>query len=304
MIASGAAVNGLKRQRPEWEPWLAVVEEVLREAGTSTWDVAVPAGDCLSAEAAGAKAAARRATVPLLAGATIGLQASAVRRLLERLIHIGSRSGTPKMATLAVAVRAELDVLTLFTASLCQDSARIEEVAAASGADAEALQAVVALLAVPFLHACTHRHASSISESWVEGYCPLCGSWPAFAEVRGIERSRYFRCGRCGGEWHARILHCPYCAMSNHDELIALVPEKGGSHATIDACSRCRGYVKTFTRLQACPAGTIILEDLASVDLDFAALEQGYARPACAGYPLDVRVSDTAARRRFFAWNA
>jgi len=304
MIASGTTLNGLKRQRPEWEPWLAVVEEVLREAGTSTWNAAVPADDPLSAEAADAKAATRRTTVPLLAGATIGLHASSVRRLLERLIHIGSRSGTPKMTSLAAALRADLDVLTLFTASLCQDNARTEEVAAASGADAEALQAVVALLAVPFLHACRHRHASSISESWVEGYCPLCGSWPTFAEVRGIERSRYFRCGRCGGEWHARTLHCPYCAMSNHHELIALVPEKGGSHATIDACNRCRGYVKIFTRLQACPAGTIVLEDLASVELDFAALEQGYARPAGAGYALDIRVSDTATRRRFFAWNA
>ena len=90
------------------------------------------------------------------------------------------------------ALREDLDVLTLFTASLCQDSERVTEVAAASGADAEALQAVIALLPVPFLHACNRRWASSISESWVEGYCPVCGSWPAFAEVRGIERSRSF----------------------------------------------------------------------------------------------------------------
>src|ERR1700752_5411106 len=201
MMAPGTALHGLKRQRPEWEPWLAVVEEILREAGSSAWDVTVPLGaeapsakaaTGLGAEASSPTAALRQTTVPLLAGATIPLTASSVRRLLERLIRIASLSGTPKMATLAGALGEDLDVLTLFTASVCQDNERVAEVAAASGADAEAFQAVIALLPVPFLHACNRRWASSISESWVEGYCPVCGAWPAFAEVSGIERGRDF----------------------------------------------------------------------------------------------------------------
>src|SRR5688500_5846099 len=171
MMAPGAALNGLKRQRPEWEPWLVVVEEILRETGAPIWDAAAPTHADLG-----------RPAVPLLAGSTLSLQTSAVRRLLERLIGIASRTGTPKMATLDAVLHADLDVLRLFAASLCQDGAHVEEVAAASGADAEALHAVVALLPVPLLHACYRRWASSISESWVEGYCPVCASWPAFAE--------------------------------------------------------------------------------------------------------------------------
>ena len=138
----------------------------------------------------------------------------------------------------------------------------------------------------------------------MEGYCPVCGSWPAFAEVRGIERSRYFRCGRCGGEWHSETLRCAYCVMTDHNELVTLVPEKNEAHAVIDACKRCLGYVKTFTRLQGCPSDAVIVEDLASVALDVAALEQGYRRPSDAAYPLDVTVTDTGEARRFFAWNA
>jgi FdhE protein len=301
MIAPGTALRGLKRQRPEWEPWLVIVEEVLRETGAPIWDAAVPTGTHVGAEAPGAKAAGRT-TVPLLAGTTLSLQTSAIRRLLERLIRIASRTSTAKTATLEAALDAHVDMLRLFTASLCQDSAHVEEVAARSGADAEALHAVVALLPVPLLHACCRRWSSSISESWVEGYCPVCASWPAFAEVRGIERSRYFRCSRCGGEWHARALYCPYCDMHDHDELVALVPEKEESNAAIDACNRCRGYVKTFTRLQGCSPGTVMLEDLASVQLDLAALDQGYTRPAGAGYALDIRVAVQAAPRRFFSW--
>jgi FdhE protein len=122
--------------------------------------------------------------------------------------------------------------------------------------------------------------------------------------VRGIERNRYFRCGRCGGEWHARALYCPYCAMSDHDELVALVPEKGGSNAVIDACQRCLGYVKTFTRLQGCSPGAVMLEDLASVDLDVAAIEHGFARPPGPGHALGITVIEKDARRGFFAWKS
>ena len=208
------------------------------------------------------------------------------------------------MATLESAIDEDLDVLTLLAASLCQNGDRIKETAARCRVDAEAFQGVIALACVPLLHACNRRWAPSIPESWVEGYCSICGSWPVFAEVRGIERSRYFRCGRCDGAWHARPLQCPYCAMCDHDALVSLVPENTGSPSVIEACTRCRGYVKIFTTLQGCPPGTVMLQDLSSVALDIAAMEQGYSRPSDAGYPLDVTVTDKAAARRFFAWNA
>jgi FdhE protein len=299
MSAPDAALNGLRREHPEFEPWLAVVDEILREAGSPAWEAAVPA-------VSEAPSHAQSTAVPLLAGTTLTLEAALVRRLFERLIRTASRVGTPKMASLKAALHAGLEWAPLFTASLCEDSDRINEIAAVSGADAEALHAVIALLPVPFLHGCNRRWASSISASWVEGYCPVCGSLPTFAEVRGIERNRYFRCGRCGGEWHARALHCPYCAMSDHDELVALVPEKAGSNAVgsnavIDACKRCLGYVKTFTRLQGCSPGAVMLEDLASVDLDVAAIEHGFARSQGPGFALGVTVTDKGARRGFFA---
>jgi FdhE protein len=289
VTALDTALHDLKRQRPEWEPWLAVIEEIVRETGSSGWEASVPTS-----------VQPRQTGAPLLAGATLAVPASSVRRLLKRLTRIASVSGTTNIATLDRALDADLDILTLFNASLCQNSDSVAEVAAARGADTMGFQAVMALVSLPLLHACNRRWASSISRSWVEGYCPVCGSWPAFAEVRGIERSRSFRCGRCGGEWHARLLSCPYCTECSHDALVSLVPEKDGSHGTIDACKSCRGYVKTFTRLRGCRPDTVMLEDLASVHFDVAALEQGYTRPSGTGYPLEVAVTDEAATRRFF----
>jgi FdhE protein len=269
------------RQRPEWEPWLAVIQEVLSETADAQWDGVVPAG-----------IEARESKVPLLADATISLEADSLRRWTERLLRTASRGGTAKMATLKPAIRAPSDILALFKASLCQDGDRINEIAVALGADPEAFQAVMALAPVPFLHACNRSWSHSVPRSWVEGYCPVCGAWPAFAEVRGIERARYFRCGRCAGEWQVNCLVCAYCGMTDHEQLVSLVPEQGGTTRVIEACKRCLGYVKTFTTLQASPAARVMLDDLASVDLDIAALERGYKRPQGPGYSFDVTLVD------------
>jgi FdhE protein len=304
MITATSALDRLKHDQPEWAPWLAVIEEILRETGDRRWDAVLPALTHSAPEAQGAGAAAPSSAAPRLAGTALLLPASTVRALMKRLIRTAASGGTPRMRSLEGALTPHLDVLTLFAASLCHDTARIKEIADACGVDAEALQAVAALVPIPFLQACNRGWASSIPASWIEGYCPICASWPAFAEVRGIERDRYFRCGRCGGAWHARPLSCPFCAMNDHNQLTALVPGRHDAHATIDACNGCLGYVKTFARLQGCRSDRVIVEDLASVALDVAALEQGYTRRPDAGYPLAVTVTDSGARRRLFSWNA
>ena len=293
MSAIVNALTDLKRQRPEWGPWLAVVEETLREADGPAWDAAVPTG-----------AQTPQLTAPLLAGTVIAMEGRAVRNLLRRLIRVASRRGTPEMATLSRVRDAEADALTLFRASLRQDSLTVTDAARSCGADPGALEAVIALVAVPFLHACNRGWARNVSPGWLQGYCPVCGSWPAFAEARGIERNRFYRCGRCGSEWHARPLRCPYCGMDDHTALVSLVPERGEMNGGFEGCRACLAYVKTFTRLQGCPPGAVMLEDLASVALDIAALEQGYVRPRGAGYPLDVSVTARNVPRRFFAWDA
>ena len=281
MTAVETGLQDLKRQHPEWEPWLAVVQQALSETTNPEWNSFVPA-----------RAEAQQGKVPLLAGVTLALDKRSVRRLQEQLFRIAHRSGTPEMATLESPLNGDLDILKLLEASICQDGQRLQEIAAGLGVDAEAFQAVAALLPLPLLHACNRAWASSKSVSWMEGYCPVCGAWPAFAEMRGIERNRYLRCGRCGGGWQSHCLFCPYCGMTDHNELVSLVPEKGGASSVIEACKRCLGYVKIFTKLQGSSPSQVLLDDLASVDLDLAALEQGYKRPQGTGYSLAVKVGE------------
>jgi FdhE protein len=292
-MTASSALEGLKRARPEWMPWLDVLEEVVREGHSPHWERMVPAGTT-----------PRTDQLPALAGRSISLPAHRVRRLLERLLGLAAESGSDAMRTLANVHVAEVDCVELFTSSIRHDTEAASRAAAAHDADREALQAVVALLPVPFLLACNRRLAASVPSGWTKGHCPVCGSWPALVEVRGIERSRYFRCARCGGEWYARALVCPFCDNSDHDQLATLVPAERDAQVTIDACNACRGYVKAFTRLQGCPPATVMIEDLRSVELDMAALEQGYARPPGGGCPIDVTATDAGRRRGFLGWGS
>ena len=292
MTATALALEALKQDRPEWSSWLTVVADVCDQTADPVWDATVPAPHLSSPP-----------QVPLLANAAISLPAHLLRRSLKRLVQRASASGSAPMATLARLSDHGPDPPALFAASLSQDREAVTEAAARADADVDALQAIIALLAVPFLQACRRRWAAHIPENWSAPYCPICAARPAFVEVRGIERARHARCGRCGAEWYARLLHCVYCANSDHEQLLTLVPQSGGPPNAIEACAKCRGYLKALTRLQGCLPESVYLEDLASVDLDIAAVTAGYARPHGAGYPLSVTVN-AEARRGLFAWKA
>lgn len=148
----------------------------------------------------------------------------------------------------------------------------------------EAAGAVASLARMPYLHACRRRWAPEVPRGWSRGYCPVCGDWPAFAEICGVERARYLRCGGCGTAWPAHALSCPFCGEQDHAALGRLVPEEGAAQAAIEVCKRCRGYLKAFTRLRTASPEQVLLDDLASVELDLAAAGRGYRRPQDPGY--------------------
>jgi FdhE protein len=280
MTAAESSLQDLKRRHPEWEPWLTVVQEVLHESADSKWAAIVPP-----------IAATPLGKTPLIAEARIVLPKELLRAWFEQLIRVAQQSGTDKLATLKGTLDAKLDIFNLFKASLQQHDDFLKQLATSVDADPEAFAAVMALLPIPFLQA-THRVcARAVTASWMEGYCPVCAAWPAFAETRGIERSRYLRCGRCGAEWQAHVLSCPYCGNSDHERLVSLIPENSAK-SSIDACKVCLGYVKVFTTLQGTRADAVMLEDLGSVEIDLAAADQGYRRPKGPGYSVDVTVSE------------
>ena len=148
---------------------------------------------------------------------------------------------------------------------------------------ADVLSAVAAVASTPLLHAVRRAWESRVPSDWAQGYCPICGEWATLAEARGLERRRRLRCARCGGDWRGDWLRCVYCANTDHTTLGVFAPDAALETRTIETCARCGGYVKTLATLQGTAAEAVALLDLATVELDIAALEPGMHAPGPAG---------------------
>ena len=278
--AADSRLTHLQHEFPEWQPWLAVIERVVRESKDSRWQAYVPIRPTTGS-----------AKIPLLTGATIFVDTDETLRWFEKLLRLSGPVVGTELVELRRFDRAILRnrVLELLQASISQNGRQIEDLALTLNTEAKALRALTDLAALPLLHACRRRWSALISDGASQGYCPICGAWPALAEEQGIERIRRLRCGRCGTAWYAECLRCPYCDMTEHHQLTSLVQTHGGAQR-IDGCKRCRGYVKTLTVLQGSAPEAVLLDDLATVDLDIAALNADYVRPANPGYDPGVRV--------------
>lgn len=273
------------RVNPEWRSWLGLLEETIRALDDAAWDAAVPT-----------PAFDRPANAPLLHGTTLSLDPRIARRWARKLLKCAAARPDPGAASLARFRERNLDAVALLEAAIRQDHERVRALAADTGADAAALMAVAQLAAMPVLHAARRQFGREVPASWTHGFCPICGAWPVLAEMRGLERARRLRCGRCAADWHFDVLHCPFCDEKFHKNLGALHAEGQEEVRKVDTCSTCKGYLKAVTTLTPLPAWQVPLEDLKTVELDIVALERGFHRPERPGFELDLRVQASARR--------
>lgn len=264
----------VRGQNPESEAWLGLLEAALAESEDGArWAAAVPQ-----------PAADRPIKAPFLYRAQIAVDGRAARRWVGRLLELA--------AALARVKPRRFDAVALLEAAVGQDDARIDALAAESGTDLHALRVVAQLTALPLLQACGRALGPKVPAAWWEGYCPVCGAWPAVAEFRGLERKRWLRCGRCGGGWEAPWLQCPFCGETHHDNLAYLAPEADEQTRRIEICKSCNGYVKSLAIVRPLAAWAVPLDDLATVALDVAALDRGYQRPERPAYALEARITE------------
>ena len=262
-------VAAVRRATPESDAWLTLLEAALGESEDgAVWEAAVPS-----------PAAERPVKAPLLAHTRITLDARATRGWVRRLL------------TLALPGEArKVDEIVLLDAALSHDDEALDALARAGGADPSVLRVAGQMALLPLLQACARRLAPDVPAAWWEGYCPVCGAWPAVAEYTGLERKRQLRCGGCGAGWAIPLLRCVYCDETHHDNLGYLTPEAGEQSRKIEVCNTCKGYLKAVTTVRPLAPWAILVDDLTTVPLDIAALERGYRRPERPGYALEVRV--------------
>jgi FdhE protein len=280
-LGAVARLDALATTNSEWAPWLSVVREVIADLTCPAWDIQPPG------------AVTGTGVSPQLAGAVLRPDGPAVAHLLDRLSGVARSNGLDALAgpaRRAPATRVD-EALAVFVATVNGDDAELAQQALRAGATPEGWGALTQLLPMPYLHACARRWPTSPRSTWSQGYCPVCGAWPAFAEVRGIQRARHLRCGRCGCSWPMPVLACTYCATTDHDALGALVVDDKTARWSVDVCHSCSGYLKSFTTLQPTPSNEILVHDLASVDLELAAVARGFVRPQVHGFVLRASVA-------------
>ncbi|HMQ34669.1 MAG TPA: formate dehydrogenase accessory protein FdhE, partial [Chloroflexaceae bacterium] len=69
---------------------------------------------------------------------------------------------------------------------------------------------------------------------------------------------------------------CAFCGNRDHERLAALHVE-GEEQRRAVTCDECRGYLKVLNALTPIPPYELPVLDLATLHLDMAALERGYA---------------------------
>jgi FdhE protein len=109
-------------------------------------------------------------------------------------------------------------------------------------------------------------------------HCPRCGAPPVAAVLReeGQSARRYLLCALCLAEWECLRILCPSCGEQAFEKLPIFTAEQW-PHVRVDACDRCRHYVKTID-LTKDGLAVPYVDDIASVSLDLWARERDYER--------------------------
>ena len=108
--------------------------------------------------------------------------------------------------------------------------------------------------------------------------CPFCSARPVAAVLRGEGdgAKRWLLCSLCSTEWPFLRVLCPNCGEREKDSLpIYAAPDF--DHVRVEACERCRTYVKSVDLTRDGRAVPVV-DELATVALNIWAEEHGYAK--------------------------
>jgi FdhE protein len=205
----------------------------------------------------------------------------AVRDFCDRL-----RSGAT--TELAATIQQRFDdgrlvPATVLSACFGRDQQRTRLLAAHAEASADLLWLIAELALAPFAHLLqVHilaRGGQAVEDAvaaWDQGFCPACGSWPALIESSD---AHVLRCSFCALGWQLRAYRCVYCRHEGEGFITAALNPDDPSRR-LQLCEECGGYVKVIRTDRATMFPLVAVEDLASLDLDMAAIERNYVRPA------------------------
>jgi formate dehydrogenase maturation protein FdhE len=78
---------------------------------------------------------------------------------------------------------------------------------------------------------------------------------------------------------------CVYCDERG-EGFVTAAPNEDRKDRRVEVCSACGGYLKTVDLPELSPFPLLSISDIETTDLDVAAMEHGYARPALKEFTL------------------
>jgi FdhE protein len=265
----------LSEQNPTLADLAAQLNDFLLALYAEPLRVVVPP---LTRETAEAKLSAG---VPLLRGETLDIDWPALKRRLQDVVGALTQRRADAAPALAKAVHSgRLDIAELTSAVLAGQPQSVHERAEALGLDVPLTASVLSLILFPVLVPIRAGLEPVLSAcSWTKGYCPACGCFPKLGEFRGLEQTRFLRCGLCAAEWQYPRLQCPCCGNRDHRQLGYLHVEGEEGKCRAGTCEECRQYIKMVSTLAALSPLRLLVTDVATVHLDLLAAERGFSPP-------------------------
>ena len=275
----------VREARPDLEPALALQKRLLGHVLDAA--VVLDGGRLPRLSLPGKYLAAKLGRgVPALAGEPIPLPVAALAPPLLQCceaLAAGGAGGAAEHIRSAIADGA-IDAASLLTASLQRDQAALRTAAVHRGLSPDLLWLVAELAVSPFVHALQRlllggatADLDAALDRWDRGYCPACGSWPAVAEV--VHGHRTLRCSFCAGAWELTTYACIYCGDAG-EKFVTAAPNEERKDRRVEVCSACGGYLKTIDLPELSAFPLLSISDIETTDLDVAAMEHGYRRPA------------------------
>jgi FdhE protein len=184
-------------------------------------------------------------------------------------------SSSVKQITELIADK-KIDIEKLFSSFMNGDETAFDSIEKEHGIDKQLPAYLVFNSLKPSLSVFSQNIAVHLEKDavWDKGYCPVCGSSPELSlfEENG---KRFLICGFCAHKWASKRIYCPFCENSDH-ETIQYFDIEGEEEYRVDACDKCRKYIKTIDTKKTSRTIYPPLENQSTPYIDLKFEEMGY----------------------------
>jgi hypothetical protein len=221
---------------------------------------------------------------PLVRFEEIPLDLTDLRLLVRQTADALRRHGTIDEADYAHVqmIGRDMKLLTLagewYRRAAERHAAASAAVGAGGGAALEAgaggvVDQVLSISMRPFLSRCAEVLQRADLSAWTHGHCPLCGGEPDLAVITPAAE-RHLICARCTLHWKFESLTCPFCNNSDRSRITSFATTDG--QYRVYACDVCQRYLKCYDARRASRPVMPVVDSIATLPLDAAAMQRGY----------------------------